>query len=261
MFSQAKELTRRVFPSLWLTWRRLHRPESAERELRVLDRVVPRGGVSVDVGANWGLYTRELARLSRQVHAFEPSHEMASLLRRTAPGNVAVHELALSDRAGEADLVIPRVGRELVHSLASIDPDVVSNADEFALEPVSVRRLDSVICDGVGFVKVDVEGHELHVLQGASALIDRSRPAFLVEAEERHRPGATRSLFQFFHERGYDGFFIKNGDVLGVDQFEPGALQNAAALRPDGGRRRGLYYINNFFFFPHAQDGATLLRH
>ncbi len=260
MKRQAKELTRRVFPSLWLKWRRLRRPGSAERELHLLDRVVPRDGVSIDVGAKWGLYTRELARLSRQVHAFEPSHEMAAMLRRTSPPNVAVHEVALSDRTGEADLVIPRVGRELVHSLASIDPDVVANAEEFALEPVPVRRLDSIICGGVSFVKVDVEGHELHVLQGASGLIDHSHPAFLVEAEERHRPGATGSVFRFFRERDYDGFFVKNGDVLGVDQFDPAALQNTDALLPDGGRLRGRYYINNFFFFPHARDGARILR-
>jgi FkbM family methyltransferase len=261
MKQQAKDLTRRIFPSLWLKWRQLHQPKSAERELAFLDRVVGRDGVTVDVGANWGLYTRELARLSRQVHAFEPSHAMAAMLRRTAPQNVAVHELALSDRSGEADLIIPRVGRELVHSLASIDPDVVANADEFALEPVPVRRLDSIICDGVSFVKIDVEGHELHVLEGASGLIDCSQPAFLVEAEERHRPGATRSVFRFFHDRGYDGFFIKNGDVLRIDQFDPAALQNTDALLPDGGRRRGLHYINNFFFFPRARDGAGILRH
>ena len=54
--------------------------------MSALERIMSLGGVSVDVGANWGLYTRELARLSRQVHAFEPSHDMAVLLRRTVPG-------------------------------------------------------------------------------------------------------------------------------------------------------------------------------
>ncbi len=260
MKQQVKELTRRRFPALWLRWLRLRRPGSSECELSTLDRVVGRGGVSVDVGANWGLYTRELARLSRQVHAFEPSHEMAVLLRRTAPGNVAVHEVALSDRSGEAELVIPRAGSELIHGLASIEPDVISPAGEYELERVPVCRLDSIIRDGVTFVKIDVEGHELHVLHGASELIDRSHPAFLVEAEERHRRGATRSVFEFFDARRYDGFFIKDGTVLGIDQFDPGTLQNTDALLHDGGRRRGLHYINNFFFFPRARGGADILR-
>jgi FkbM family methyltransferase len=261
MKQQVKALTRRRFPSLWLRWLRLRRPESAESELSALERIMNSGGVSVDVGANWGLYTRELARLSRRVHAFEPSHDMAVLLRRTVPGNVAVHEIALSDRSGEADLLIPRAGDDLVHGLASIEPDVIAPAGEYASERVPVCRLDSIVRDGVTFVKIDVEGHELHVLHGASELIDRSRPAFLVEAEERHRAGATRSVFEFFDQRGYDGFFIKDGDVLRIDRFDPGVLQNMEALLPDGGRRRGLHYINNFFFFPHARDGASILRH
>jgi FkbM family methyltransferase len=261
MKQQIRQLTRRRFPSLWLRWLRLRHPGSAEQELSTLDRVVGLGGVSVDVGANWGLYTRELARLSRQVHAFEPSHDMAVLLRRTVPGNVAVHEVALSDRSGEAELIIPRTGDELVHGLASIEPDVIPRGSAHVSERVPVCRLDSIVRDGVSFVKIDVEGHELHVLHGASQLINRCCPVFLVEAEERHRAGATRSVFEFFDQRGYDGFFIKNGDVLGIDRFDPDALQNSAALLPDGGRRHGLHYINNFFFFPRAQDGASILRH
>jgi FkbM family methyltransferase len=261
MKQQVKQFTRRRFPSLWLRWLRLRHPDSAEQELGALDRVVGLGGVSVDVGANWGLYTRELARLSRQVHAFEPAHDMAVLLRRTVPHNVAVHEIALSDRSGEADLVIPRAGAHLAHGLASIEPEAISPAGDHVLERVPVCRLDSIVRDGVNFVKVDVEGHELHVLHGASGLINHSSPVFLVEAEERHRAGATRSVFEFFDRRGYDGFFIKDGDVLGIDRFDPDALQNSAALLPDGGRRRGLHYINNFFFFPRAQDGASILRH
>ena len=69
-------------------------------------------------------------------------------------------------------------------------------------------RLDALVHVGVSFVKVDAEGHELNVLRGARVLIERSRPVFLVE-EERHRTGATESLFNFFTERAYDGFFLR----------------------------------------------------
>jgi FkbM family methyltransferase len=260
MKRQVKQFTQRTFPSVWLRWRMLHRPVSAERELSLLDRIVRADATSVDVGANWGLYTRELARLSHRVHAFEPCSQMAALLRRTSPTNVAVHEIALSDHAGEADLVIPRVGDELVPSLASIEPDVASSAESSESEHVPVRRLDAMVSDDVSFVKIDVEGHELSVLHGARGLIARSRPVFLVEAEERHRAGATRSIFQFFRDCDYQGFFLKDDDVLAVDDFDPDELQNPEALLPDGGRKAGRYYINNFFHFPHPQDGLRILR-
>ena len=55
--------------------------------------------------------------------------------------------------------------------------------------PVAVRcrRLDDFGLEPVGVIKIDAEGHELTVLQGARALIERDRPSFLIEAEERHK--------------------------------------------------------------------------
>ena len=104
---QAKNLLKDAFPGLWLHWHLMHRPKSAERELSYLGKVVPPDAVTVDVGANCGLYTRQLARLSRQVHAFEPSQQMARLLRRTSASNVSVHEIALSDHDGRSGFVHP----------------------------------------------------------------------------------------------------------------------------------------------------------
>src|SRR5262249_54929226 len=114
---RTKEMLKQAFPTLWLHWHLMHHPKSAEQELSFLDRVVPEGAVTVDVGANCGLYTRKLARLSKQVHAFEPSHRMADVLRRTSASNVSVHEVALSDHAGFAELFIPRDDSELIHAL------------------------------------------------------------------------------------------------------------------------------------------------
>ena len=118
---QVKELVKDAFPSVWLQWHFMKRPKSAERELSYLDKVIPDDAVTVDVGANCGLYTRRLARLSRQVHAFEPSQQMARLLRRTSARNVSVHEIALSDHDGDAELFIPQGDDGLVYGLASLE--------------------------------------------------------------------------------------------------------------------------------------------
>lgn len=251
-----KQTARHVFPSLWVRWRLMRRPRSAESELSLLDDIIRPDDVTVDVGANLGLYTRKLARLSNKVHAFEPSRTMADVLRRSSAGNVIVHEMALSDRDGEAELRIPCAGEHLTHSLASLEAEAVAGLETTAVN-VQRARLDSVIDEDVSFVKIDVEGHELKVLQGALDLIERCRPVFLVEAEERHHPGATMQLFGFFRALSYDGFFLRGGDVVPVDAFDAGAVQNADALRQDGGRHHE--YINNFFFFPCERDGRALL--
>lgn len=257
---RAKTLLKETFPSMWLHWHFMHRPRSAERELSHLRKVVPDGAITIDVGANCGLYTRRLAKLSRQVHAFEPSHEMADLLRRTSARNVEIHEVALSDHDGDAELFVPQGDNGLVHGLASLEPRLDVPPAQVRATSVPIARLDAIVDQDVAFVKIDVEGHELNVLNGAVGLLERSQPVFLVESEDRHRADATRSVFEFFHDRFYQGFFLKEDDVVPVDAFQPDELQDASALLPDGGRREGQFYVNNFFFFPRHLDGDSILR-
>src|SRR5438876_11406302 len=246
---QVKELVKDALPSIWLQWHLMHRPKSAERELSYLGKVVSPDAITVDVGANCGLYTRRLARLSRQVHAFEPSQQMARLLRRTSARNVSVHEIALSDHDGDAELFIPQGDDGLVYGLASLEARADPSA-RIVSAHVPIARLDAVIDQDVAFVKIDVEGHELNVLNGAVELLERCQPVFLVEAEDRHRADATRSVFEFFRGKSYRGFFLEGDDVIAVNEFRPESLQDTDALEPDGGRKAGRCYVNNFFFFP-----------
>lgn len=256
---RAKAFLKQEFPSIWLRWHFARRPKSAERELQYLGKIVPRGAMTVDVGANVGLYTQLLARLSKQVHAFEPSQDMARFLRRTSAPNVTIHEIALSDQNGEGELFIPQDESGSVHGLASLEPQIDASGSLLASFNVQTARLDTIVDADVAFVKIDVEGHELNVLNGATNLIDRCQPVFLVEAEDRHRPDATRLVFEFFQERFYRGFFLKGEQVIPVDQFQADQLQNVTALMPNGGRKDGRSYVNNFFFFPRHLDGESIL--
>ena len=256
---RTRELLKDAFPSIWLHWHFMHRPKSAEQELAFLDRIIPEGTATVDVGANCGLYTRKLSRLSRRVYAFEPSHKMAELLRRTSASNVSVYEIALSDEIGDAELFIPRDNDRLVYGLASLEPRYDLSSQEVVSMTVPTARLDTIVHEEVAFVKIDVEGHELNVLNGAIELLEHSQPVFLVEAEDRHREQATRLLFDFFEQRSYRGYFLKEGRVYPVQQFRVEELQDAAALLPDGGRKSGKSYVNNFFFFPQHLDGGSIL--
>jgi FkbM family methyltransferase len=256
---RTKELLKDAFPSLWVRWHLTHRPRSAEQELEFLDRIIPERAVTIDVGANCGLYTRKLAQLSTTVHAFEPSDRMAELLRRTSAPNVNVHEIALSDQNGEAELFIPEDNDQLVYGLASLEPRALASGQKVASSRVPMARLDAIVNEDVAFVKIDVEGHELNVLNGAVVLLENSQPVFLVEAEDRHRAQATRLLFEFFDARNYRGYFLSAGGVAPVEQFRVDAMQDASALLPDGGRRDGKSYVNNFFFFPQHLDGEAIL--
>jgi FkbM family methyltransferase len=184
---------------------------------------------------------------------------MADLLRRTSAPNVSVHEIALSDQTGNAELFIPQEDQEPIYGLASLEPRLGSPNKRVVSISVPTARLDAIVHQDVAFVKIDVEGHELSVLNGSVELLEHSQPVFLVEAEDRHRAQATRSIFEFFETKSYRGFFLKEGSATPIDQFRPADLQDANALLPDGGRKSGQSYVNNFFFFPQHLDGESIL--
>ena len=165
-----------------------------EVELGYLSKIVPRNRQSIDVGANLGVYARALSKLTPMVHAFEPSKELALILRCTLPRNVTVHETALSDRAGRALLRTPVVDGKRIFGLASLEQH--ASHPRLETEIVELSRLDDLIDGDVGFIN-DVEGHELRVLTGAKSVIKQCRPVLLIECEERHNPGGPAKLFDY----------------------------------------------------------------
>ena len=95
------------------------------------------------------------------------------------------------------------------------------------VEEISVptRRLDSYQFDTVGFIKIDVEGHELKVLEGAEAILHRDRPNLLIEAEDRHRPNAVGSVIDYLKPFGYSVYCLKDRKFrsLSIDEVRKGS--------------------------------------
>ena len=83
-------------------------------------------------------------------------------------------------------------GLHLPAPTASAPVEAENTLNGASVDEIEVPRitLDSLGQDAVGFIKIDVEGHEVDVLAGAREILRRDRPAILVEAEERHRQGA-----------------------------------------------------------------------
>jgi hypothetical protein len=113
---------------------------------------------------------------------------------------------------------------------------------------VDVTTLDNFFSTqdrGPDFLKIDVEGHELAVLEGARQILELHRPAILVECEARHRPnGDVCPVFDLLHSHGYTGSFFQNGQRRPLAEFDPAEHQRiieGSALNPRGD-------VNNFAF-------------
>lgn len=219
---------------------------AGERELRLLRSLVDPAKSSVDIGANKGIYTYFLGRISRHVYAYEPNPDLVDFLRRSVGANVTLRQVALSERSGTAELNIPVIDGIEFDARAQLTP--VSNATSFRRLEVETRRLDDEGLSDVGFVKIDVEGHEESVIRGAVDLLRREKPNLLIEIEQRHIGKDIGDLFDEITSLGYSGYFLSNnGTLTSISEFSADVHQ-----AEQGSGVFSKSYINNFVFKPEA---------
>lgn len=230
--------------------RRLERWRNFELEYFLLDHLVDPQRAAIDVGANEGIYAGRLSQLCSRVHCFEPIPWFAKRLRECLrPAVATVHEAAASDHNGQGELRIPYCGEVEMHGTSTIEPgNPLSESTHARAVPCRLVRLDDTVVEPVGFIKVDVEGHEFAVLEGAKQIISRDRPILLIESEKRHNQTAPENIFAFAAELGYAGFFLEHGRLWALSAFSAATHQNPQNLA--GGTRKTGIYVNNFIFVP-----------
>jgi FkbM family methyltransferase len=253
---------RAILPWPMLAWcEELYFARYGEIELRMVKHLCRTHRDSIDVGANIGTYLHAMKRHSRQVYAFEPVPWLAQSLAKKFGPKVVIENVALSRDAGTAVLHIPVVEGALVTGLSTLSDDLVAQQVPHRDVLVKTRPLDDVYSGDVGFIKIDVEGHEHSVLQGAQETIARCRPRVLVEAEERHEPGSVRRVQAFFHSLGYRGYFVRQRRLAPIEDFDPERMQRSEDIADytlGVSRARFERYINNFLFLPSNEPRTTL---
>jgi FkbM family methyltransferase len=224
-----------------------------EQELHVAPLLCDKDKTSIDIGAAAGVYAVQVVGASRDCVAFEPRQSLALQMREMAEClslPIRIEAVALSDVQGEATLRILEKdgGRSTIEPDNSLeDPDGSGKR----ATTVPTQRLDDYRLDAVGFIKIDVEGHEAAVLRGALQTIRRCLPIILIEIEERHKPDAVRDAHKFFLDLKYEGYFLLDRNLVPIGCFDTAKHQNVAHI---GGWKtnwtRSGVYVNNFFFVP-----------
>lgn len=242
----------------WMAQRYLRRIEAAslaEKEIALLPLLCQADGIAIDVGANQGLYVHHLLPLVSQVIAFEPLPAMQAQLRRFYADKIRLEPVALSRAPGRAQLRMP-AGNPSWATMAQTNKLEMAQPDK-AIETVDaeVRTLDSYDYRHVSLVKIDVEGNEEAVLEGAVATLRREQPNLIIEVEERHNAGSVQRVAQFLGELGYEGFYLLDGELKPLSNFDLARDQDIHNVGLQGKVGR---YINNFIYVPHERV-ATLL--
>ena len=250
---------RRAFPAipipvrasadLWLLARQNHLGDHLlagdyeESELSFVRRVLRPGMVALDIGANEGLYSLFLARSvgsKGTVVAFEPSQRERQRLQVNLwinlARNVRVEGSALSAEEGDSNLFVVETGETGCNSLR---PPAVQSSTRMV--SVSTTTLDHYLRRNsmlrIDFMKIDVEGAEWSVLQGAKILLTTPpRPFVMIEVSDlRTRPWGyhSREIGMVLRDFGYDLFRpVAHGELVpaAMDDIEDGSYYNVIAV-------------------------------
>jgi len=170
-------------------WALVHSP-GAEPELEGLFSLCKRFGCAVDVGANHGFYTWKMAQHFKQVYAFEANRTEDFDLLHYRKRHIHFFRYGLSNTNEIRMLHIPVRQGVAIAGWASVENRELPFADSFVEMPVELQRLDDqsfVQNQTLGLIKIDVEGHELEVLEGGLETIRRDKPVLIIEdnAEQR----------------------------------------------------------------------------
>lgn len=193
--------------------------------LSVLAAIASRSRTILDVGANVGRYSWFLqhhAQPGATLYALEPNPDAMTLLRTNLRGleNVYCLELALGERDGVAVLEVPAdpMGNR-VTALGHVTALTAGGEEPAGIE-VGIRTLDGLVNAGAVratapvFMKIDVEGAEQRVLDGAAALVGGLRPVIYFECQRSHlgrSGGRAEDVWDFLSALGYVIFAPRNG--------------------------------------------------
>ena len=165
--------------------------------------------LALDVGANVGFWTRDLARIFKKVNAYEPLPENIECLINNVPDkNVFVKKFALGDKTEVKELMIPQNGN--CGSATFQDSNIVDKCEINRLD-VPVKTLDNELASETTemlqncFIKIDTQGHENEVLQGAETFINVHKPVICCEVRANREN--VKPAIKFFENINYKLYF------------------------------------------------------
>jgi FkbM family methyltransferase len=195
-------------------------------ELNGLSKIFPalRGSDALDVGANIGNHTLFFSEFFNRVHSFEPNPRTFELLKFNTflKDNISIYKLGASNQDGvvEATINPTNVGGASI-ATGGPSPDK-KNSIEF-----EVKRLDDLRelreIKKIGFIKIDVEGHELLALEGMKGIIGQHKP--VIAFEQGSAVSEEASIVSWLRGCGYSHFYEIKVIHTKIPKSVPGILR------------------------------------
>lgn len=141
--------------------------------------------ICLDIGANVGLWSCDLVNSFEKVVAFEPVQEFIECFRQNVKkSNYFIYECALGKEESYIDMNIVEGNTGHTHI----------NKNSFGKGKIPLKTLDSFNFNDVDLIKIDVEGFEGEILEGALSTIERNRPVLVIEQQKHEYQDDMESL-------------------------------------------------------------------
>lgn len=227
--------------------------ESKETDLKVIQYLVCPGDSVVDIGANIGIYSKYLSDLvgaEGRVFSVEPIPLTFDILKSNFKKlhikNVDFINAAISDIEGVCIMEVPlyNSGGENFYEAHIVAQEISRGLRRVNVQTKTIDSLFSRLAQGISFIKCDAEGYELECIKGAAEIIQRYKPAWLIEISRNPDGISSKAYktFTFLYKYGYEAFWF-NGLKLNK-------------------RNYGDKSINYFFLMPkHLCLVKTILAH
>lgn len=212
--------------------------------------ILPQFRNCIDIGSNNAVNAINYADRFEWVDCFEPTHLAQSLWKNTVRDNgvenVTLHTVALGETETETEIMLhPRNGGHNHLQHYDKNPRARQQNNTRETQTVSVKTVDDYDFERVDFVKIDVEGYEYFVLQGAVQTIKRERPLLQLEIvghQCRKFNYSAETMIEWIKSLGYRVASKRDGWLNGVFETKKGDLLY------DGLKRKGdmdLFFIPN----------------
>lgn len=180
--------------------------EYCDAEIKIISSLLPNNAVIYDVGANIGSHTVSFSNLfpNGSVISFEPNPKNFQILIKNIEvnqcRNVRAYPVAVMSQSGKTTI------EEFNESELGNFGVIRAGSGSLACPALA---LDDLSEPDPAVIKIDVEGFETGVLQGAKSMIERSRPMIFYEAQETE---TLTGCYDFLHERDYAlyWFIVRN---------------------------------------------------
>ena len=198
-----------------------------EKEIKVLFKLVKnlnKDFYFFDIGANYGIYTFLIGKRAKKVFVFDPIEECINYIKKgfKHKDSEFLNKIVSIDNENR-EIKIPIVDNIKIFGRSSLN-NTFQHYESRQLKSLSIDSFTNtkdLNKNNISIIKIDAEGHELSIIQGATKFLKNGKCILLIEIEKRHNQ-EFRDVFNNLVKLGFDIYIAEDNNLKKIDNINQG---------------------------------------